>query len=237
MDELSHRPDALPAHRCHADGGPLLPAPAPAAVAPRFAAAALLCLLCGTTPLGAMAQEDAPRLQAHRQTPTDGQVAADHQGYDRQQGAIQSLNDTGRHPLRSYSLAKAQCWLDVSFHEYTRNDRSAFPRQALEQSVAITRYLAAGGAVEGADNPARRTPLVNDALRLREDLWNAAERLRGLPGWSCAERATACAEVELVHAGNEHRQQGWRHAKPYVQIAEDLIAEAQSAELSCPISS
>lgn len=200
----------------------------------RLAMAVLLGLLYGGTPLGAAAQEGATQLKANRQTPTDGQVAADHQGYDRQQGAIQSLNDTGRHPLRSYSLAKAQCWLDVSFHEYTRNDRSAFPQLALEQSVAITGYLAAGGAIEGTDNPARRTPLVNDALRLREDLWSAAERLRGLPGWSCAERATACAEVELVHAGNEHRQQGWRHAKPYVQIAEDLITEAQAAELSCP---
>jgi len=24
-------------------------------------------------------------------------------------------------------LAKAQCWLDVSFHEYTRNDRGGVP--------------------------------------------------------------------------------------------------------------
>ncbi len=30
-----------------------------------------------------------------------------------------------------------------------------------------------------------------------------------------------------MHAGHEHMQQQWRHAKPYAQIAEDLIAEAQ----------
>jgi OOP family OmpA-OmpF porin len=42
-------------------------------------------------------------------------------------------------------------------------------------------------------------------------------------GWPCAQAKTACGEVELVHAGHEQAQLGWRHAKPYVQIAEDLI--------------
>ena len=36
-----------------------------------------------------------------------------------------------------------------------------------------------------------------------------------------------------MHAGNEQAQQGWRHAKPYVQIAEDLIAEAQVLAERC----
>jgi outer membrane protein OmpA-like peptidoglycan-associated protein len=44
----------------------------------------------------------------------------------------------------------------------------------------------------------------------------------------------ACAEVELVHAGNEQNQQGWRHAKPYVQIAEDLVTSGSAAAASCP---
>ena len=65
---------------------------------------------------------------ARADAPTDGALAADHAGYRAQQAAIQRLNDTGAHPLRSFSLAKAQCWLDASFHEYTRNDRSRFPQ-------------------------------------------------------------------------------------------------------------
>jgi outer membrane protein OmpA-like peptidoglycan-associated protein len=165
---------------------------------------------------------------------TDGALMADHQGYKVQQGAIQALNDTGRHRLASYPLAKAQCWLDVSFHEYTRNDRSAFPQGALDASRQITDYLARGGAPGAAENPAQQTPLVNDALKLRDDLWAQAAALKTHTGWRCVEKLVACGEVELVHAGNEHRQQGWRHAKPYVQIAEDLIGDARLAAEACP---
>lgn len=174
----------------------------------------------------------APMVRAD--APTDGALIADHQGYKAQQDAIQALNDTGRHPLRSYPLAKAQCWLDVSFHEYTRNDRSAFPQGALDASRQITDYLARGGAPTGADNPALQTPLVNDALKLRDDLWAQAAALKTHAGWRCVEKLVACGEVELVHAGNEHRQQGWRHAKPYVQIAEDLIGDARAGAEACP---
>ena len=166
--------------------------------------------------------------------PTDGALMADHRGYKVQQDAIQALNDTGRHRLASYPLAKAQCWLDASFHEYTRNDRSAFPQGALDASRQITDYLAGGGAPGAAENPAQQTPLVNDAPKLRDDLWTQAAALKTHAGWRCAERLVACGEVELVHAGNEHRQQGWRHAKPYVQIAEDLIGDARLAAQTCP---
>lgn len=171
---------------------------------------------------------------ARADAPTDGALAADHAGYRAQQAAIQRLNDTGAHPLRSFSLAKAQCWLDVSFHEYTRNDRSRFPQEALDESRRITDYLTRGGAVGAADNPARQTPRVNGAAKLRDDLWAQAEALKGHAGWRCAERLVACGEVELVHAGNEYNQQGWRHAKPYIQIAEDLIGDARTAAEACP---
>ena len=46
-------------------------------------------------------------------------------------------------------------------------------------------------------------------------------------------RRVACAAVELVHAGNEHKQQGWRHAKPYVQIAEDQLTQARVQADAC----
>ncbi|HEY4066270.1 MAG TPA: OmpA family protein [Burkholderiaceae bacterium] len=164
---------------------------------------------------------------------TDAAIHADYKGYEVQQAAIKALNDTGHHRIASYSLSKAQCWLDVSFHEYTRNDRSAFPEQALQESMKITSYLQAGGAVDGPDNPARLTPLVNDATRLREDLWAAALAARTSPDNFCAAQLSACGEVELVHAGNEFKQQGWRHAKPYIQIAEDRIGDAQAAAAQC----
>jgi outer membrane protein OmpA-like peptidoglycan-associated protein len=158
---------------------------------------------------------------------SDAAISADQQAYERLQARIKGLNDRGR-PLPDHHLAKAQCWLDVSFHEYTRNDRSAFPQAALDESEKLI------DAMERAASPLPMdTPLVNDAERLRPDLWAAAAALRSHAGWRCAQAKAACGEVELVHAGNEHKQQGWRHAKPYVQIAEDLLGEAQALAESC----
>jgi outer membrane protein OmpA-like peptidoglycan-associated protein len=158
---------------------------------------------------------------------TDAAISADQQAYEGLQSRIKGLNDRGR-PLRDHHLAKAQCWLDVSFHEYTRNDRSAFPQAALDESEKLI------AAMERAATPLPMdTPLVNDAERLRPDLWAAAAALRTHAGWRCAQAKAACGEVELVHAGNEHKQQGWRHAKPYVQIAEDLLGEAQALADNC----
>lgn len=194
------------------------------------AIASLVIAGCSTT---AGQQSNSSTVPADKQAITDKSIHTDYANYETQQGRIKSTNDTGRHRVASYSLAKAQCWLDVSLHEYTRNDRSNFPRLAFEESFKITDYLEKGGAVAGAGNPANATPLMNDAAKLRQDLWDAATKLKGHPGWRCAEQKTACAEVELVHAGNEFNQQQWRHAKPYVQIAEDLIGDAQRAAEAC----
>jgi OmpA-OmpF porin, OOP family len=194
------------------------------------AISSLIIAGCSTT---AGQQSNSSTVPAEKQAITDKAIHADYENYEAQQGRIKALNDTGRHRVASYSLAKAQCWLDVSVHEYTRNDRSNFPRLAYEESFKITDYLEKGGAVAGAANPANATPLVNDAAKLRQDLWDAAAKLKTHPQWRCAEQKTACAEVELVHAGNEFNQQQWRHAKPYVQIAEDLIGDAQRAAEAC----
>ena len=191
-------------------------------------AAALLALACSV----AQAQT-APALNAAPARITDTAIHADYATYERQQAAIKALNDSGSDRVASYSLAKAQCWLDVSFHEYSRNDRSPFPQLALTESHRITRYLDQGGSVAGADNPANQTPLVNNAAQLRPDLWENAAQLKGHAGYRCAEQRVACAEVELVHAGNEYKQQQWRHAKPYVQIAEDQLGEAALAAQAC----
>ncbi len=149
--------------------------------------------------------------------------------YTTQQTALKSLNDTGQISVKSYALSKAQCWLDVSLHEYSRNDRSTFPQEAFDESAKIASELK-----QGASLAAQQTPLLNGATMLREDLWAQAASLKKLEGFACAERQVACAEVELVHAGNEYAQQGWRHAKPYVQIAEDLLSDAKAAAAACP---
>ena len=154
-------------------------------------------------------------------------IQADYDGYLALQERIKKLNDGGRR-VADYHLSKAQCWLDVSFHEYTRNDRGPFPQAALTESEKLVVAMERGVAPLPDD-----TPLVGEAVMLRPDLWARARALRGEGGFECAAQKTACAEVELVHAGNEHAQQQWRHAKPYVQKAEDLIAQASSEAASC----
>jgi outer membrane protein OmpA-like peptidoglycan-associated protein len=192
----------------------------PRFVLSRTVAAALL--------LGACAAGNAQtQLLPQQQRISDAAIAADLHGYQSVQDRIQALNDGGR-PVRDYALSKAQCWLDVSFHEYTRNDRSAFPQGALSESEKLVQLMEQGAATIPTE-----TPLVNDAKYLRDDLWQRLRALHDSAGFSCAQQAAACGEVELVHAGNEFNQQQWRHSKPYIQIAEDLVNDAEALARQC----
>lgn len=189
----------------------------------------LLAMACAA-PL--WAQQDAPATGSPQLTPqkqriTDEALYADNSLYQATQDRIQALNDGGR-PVRDYHLSKAQCWLDVSFHEYSRNDRSDFPQQALDESAKLIT-----GMEQGVNPMPTDTPLVNNARRLREDLWKRLAAIHGTPGFACAQQAVACGEVELVHAGNEFNQQQWRHAKPYIQMAEDLTNDAEALARQC----
>lgn len=157
---------------------------------------------------------------------TDGAIHRDHGVYRATQQRIKVLNDGGRR-VADYHLSKAQCWLDTSFHEYSRNDRGDFPQAALSESQRIV------SALEAKQDPGWETPLVNHAEKLRPDLWARYDALKKHEGFRCAAQQTACAEVELVHAGNEIREAGWRHAKPYIQIAEDLTAAAEQSAARC----
>lgn len=184
---------------------------------------AILSVVAGT----AGAQQT--RLNPQEKRITDEAIHADLQGYEATQGRIKALNDAGR-PVRDYHLSKAQCWLDVSFHEYTRNDRSAFPQEALTESEKLIVDMENGVSPIPTD-----TVLVNNARYLRDDLWQRLKAIHGTPGFSCAQQALACGEVELVHAGNEFNQQQWRHSKPYIQIAEDLVNDAEALARQCGV--
>ena len=182
-----------------------------------------LCLLVA----GLCAAQAQTSLNPSQDRISDSAIAADQAAYEQLQGRIHALNEGGRR-VRDYHLSKAQCWLDVSLLEYTRNDRSAFPQAAMTESEKLI------VAMERKATPLPMdTPLLNGAAHLRPDLWARALGLQGHAGFACAQRQAACAEVELVHAGNEHNQQQWRHAKPYVQIAEDLLAQGEAAASGC----
>ncbi|WP_188567874.1 OmpA family protein [Undibacterium terreum] len=199
---------------------PILPF-AGAAAATTLATLAALVLMSHSGTAGAQT------LNPQQDRISDEAIHADHKTYEATQARIKALNDGGRR-VADYHLSKAQCWLDVSFHEYTRNDRSAFPQEALDESAKLIKLMEAKASPLPMD-----TPLVNNAERLRPDLWAKALKLQSHAGFQCVQQRVACGEVELVHAGNESRQQGWRHAKPYVQIAEDQINAAEMEADAC----
>ena len=190
----------------------------------RVLAAALLVAL---GPLGALDADAQSALTPANDRISDEAQRADHAVYTQMQERIHAINETGV-PVRNYYLSKAQCWLDVSFHEYTRNDRSPFVQESLAESEKLV------VALEGKQSPiSTDTPLVNSAARIRPDLWDRARALHAHSGFACAQQRVACSEVELVHAGNELNQQQWRHAKPYVQMVEDGLNEADALAASC----
>ena len=195
----------------------------------------LVCAVAGALALVPPALAQTPpqtpaqtRLAPEQERISDSVIFQDYQSFTRLQNRIQELNAHGV-PIRNYHLSKAQCWLDVSLHEYSRNDRSDFPQEAMSESERLIAALETG-----AEPLPMETPLVNGAARLRQDLWERTAALKQSAGFSCAAQQVACAEVELVHAGNEFNQQQWRHAKPYVQIAEELVAQAAEAADHCP---
>ena len=157
-----------------------------------------------------------PLVSVHAQTQltpapertSDQAIHADNEAYKALQERIHQLNERGV-PVRDYHLSKAQCWLDVSLHEYTRNDRSAFPQEAMTESEKLI-----VGLEKKATPLSMDTPLVNGAARVRPDLWERTQSLKQHADFQCAWKQVACAEVELVHSGNELNQQDWRHAKP-----------------------
>ena len=186
-------------------------------------AGAILCIVAGAV---SAAQS---QLTPQNKRITDEAIDADLQGYEAMQGRIQALNERGR-PISDYHLSKAQCWLDTSFHEYTRNDRSSFPQDALTESEKLIE-----GMESNASQLSSETALVNGAKHVRDDLWLRLKAIHGTPGFACAQPKVACGEVELVHAGNEFNQQQWRHSKPYIQIAEDLVNDAEALSRQCGV--
>jgi OmpA-OmpF porin, OOP family len=202
------------------------------------AVAAMLTSVACTSTVAPGASGAAPAATAAPASPVatgraDERISLNQQAYAQQQAAIKALNDSGQYRVASYDLAKAQCWLDVSFHEHTRNDRSNFPHMAYEQSRRITTQMAQGM------NPSPAAALSRsdetDPAKLRGDLWDSAAALKTHRGASCAVQRLACGEVELAHASHEQSQFGWRHAKPYVQMAEDSLGDAKRLADRCVI--
>ena len=184
----------------------------------------LSMLLCTGASWGA----GTPLLTPVPQRITDEAIAADIRVIESLQERLVNLNGSGV-PIASYHFAKAQAWLDFALDEYTENDRSRVVEEALGQALHLIQLMER----RAEDIPAD-TPIIPSSEMIRPDLWEKAGAFKHHANFRCAGDRIAQLEVQLVWAGHEYREMGWRHAKPYLQAAERLAAEAEDELAACP---
>ena len=131
-------------------------------------------------------------------------------------------------PQAAYHFAKVKAWLAVANDLIAQRDWSGATEQALAEAEALVRRL---------DSPKFDLPLhttiIPASQKLRTDLWQKAELFKAKAEFHCAAAQTAALEVQLVAAGVANRELGWRHARPYLQAAERLVADAQEQIIIC----
>ena len=195
------------------------------------------CALAAATAAPLHAAAPTPGVAPLAQRLSDEALVADQRVYEAHEARLAALNARG-HRLGATAMAKARCWMEASAHEHARNDPSDFPRAALARASRWLDVVEHGSAAPDDDAETARTaaprPAVDgvgprDALRARL----AGLRARGAAACAAAEAPLACAGVRLLHAEHELAQHGWRHAAPYVALAEDLAAEAEGALERC----
>ncbi|NVN90476.1 MAG: OmpA family protein [Desulfuromonadales bacterium] len=159
---------------------------------------------------------------------TDETISSDIRSINRLQQRLADVNTQGT-PIASYHFAKAQAWIDMAMDEYSMNDRTSVIEDALRQAYDLISQL------EDKKNAIGMTTIIlPTSKKIRPDLWQKAVDWKKHPGFSCGEDLVAQLEVQLVWAGHEDNQLGWRHAKPYLQAAERLAREAGRKIEACP---
>ena len=160
---------------------------------------------------------------------TDERILGDRRTLDAVQLRLRKLSESGV-PQNSYSLAKAQCWLDTAKSQNHENDRTGYIEESLTEAVKIFQGL----EIDKSAKVGFDTPLVARSSFLRNDLWAQLNGLKNQPsGLVCNAKTVACAEVRLLRAGHANEQTGWRQATPWVQMAEDDLVKAKAEAANC----
>jgi OmpA-OmpF porin, OOP family len=159
---------------------------------------------------------------------TDEAVAADMRLFRAWSDRLTRL-ETDTTPARAYQAAKARGWLVFAHEEYTDDDRTAVVADALEQAKQLVVAMERGDSTAG-----RGTPLVTGTARVRQDLWNEAERFKNDPGFRCAAREVGRFEIELLRAGHETTEGASCRAEPHLQAAEGLLRDIDVRIGRCP---
>lgn len=119
----------------------------------------------------------------------------------------------------SYAAHEAQAWLNFALYAQAESlpaaVRSAGARAAADALDALE---------SGSEPPAPRA--LPEARQLRADLWRQVEAAQHDGRRCAAPKMLAYCAVQLAWAGYEAGSGGWRHADPYLRIAEDYCATA-----------
>ncbi|MDO9308867.1 MAG: OmpA family protein [Deltaproteobacteria bacterium] len=170
---------------------------------------------------------EAPRITPEAARITDQTISSDIAAINGLQKRLADVNTLGT-PIGTYHFAKAQAWIDMAMDQYTMNDRT----QVIEDTVSQAHQLIVQLEAKSS-NISMDTPLLPTSRKIRADLWQKAADWKKHPGFPCGEDLVAQLEVQLVWAGHEDNQLGWRHAKPYLQAAERYAKEAGRKIESC----
>jgi OmpA-OmpF porin, OOP family len=190
----------------------------------------VLIVGCSSTVVRSTAGDQLPSAQNQQSRITDGVISADRKYFASLQARLAALNAKGI-SAGNYSLSKATAWLEFAQEEYTDNDRSGIVERLLGQSVALIQKLERGDVELSPVD--RVTSIVQGSKKIRTDLWLKLDAFHRNAQFECAQGKIAQAEVQLVWAGHEEIEGGWRHSKPYVEIAEDMVASIEKALLDC----
>jgi OmpA-OmpF porin, OOP family len=172
---------------------------------------------CSSTSPVLNSKDQLPSAHAEQSRITDRVRKADRQYIASLQARLGALNAKGR-PADDYLMSKATAWLDFATEEYSDNDRGGIVEQTLGQALALIKQMEAN---ESAID--RSTAIVPAAKKIRQDLWDKFARFHGHAEFACVAGKVGQAEVQLVWAGHEDLEGGWRHAKPYIEIVESMI--------------
>lgn len=137
--------------------------------------------------------------------------------------------DTGN-CAHAYSLNKAQAWLNLSREFYHEGDGSASVNAAYDEAEKLVK------ALEEGKTPSLETAMIQDAAKLRPDLWQIAQDRKSTPALlSSAAREVAYCEVYLVRAGHAHTNLGGKaRVEPLIGMAQDICAAAKD-KAPCPV--
>ncbi len=128
----------------------------------------------------------------------------------------------------AYATHKAQAW--VNFGKYA----AAEQLPATVQSAALAQGAALAAARAQHRRASHDTAELPHARHVRDDLWRGIAAVEADGRVCAAPKMTAYCEVQLAWADYEAGAGGWRHADPYVRIAEDYCRTAMAAEAPEP---